>query len=114
MYFRTFGHRRKLVHHHWQRCGFGKSNRHLHVLLRRVAVPFLITVLVVMTFPGAPARLVLDRLFLQVVERFVHRGDHIPGLSKANQRSISRTNRDLRLVAMLLHGKNHLGLELVT
>ena len=66
-----------------------------------------------MAFLTAPASLVFDRLFFQVLEGLNNGGLHVARLGYAYQRAISRADGDFGLVAMLLDGENHLGIELI-
>src|SRR5271170_7792207 len=68
----------------------------------------------IMTFLGAPAGLVFDGLFFQMLDGFVDGRGHVAGLSQSDERSVARADGDLSLVAAFLDGKDDFGLEFVS
>ncbi len=67
----------------------------------------------IVAFLGAPAGLVFDRLFFQMIESFVDGGGHVAGLGESDQRTVARADGDLGLVAVLLDRQNDLGFKFV-
>ncbi len=61
----------------------------------------------------APARLVFDCLFFQMIESLVDGRLHVAGLGQSDQRSVARADGDFCFVAVLLHGQDYFGFKFV-
>jgi hypothetical protein len=48
-----------------------------------------------------------------VIYSFVDGRDHVGGLRQSDQRAVARGDGDFRLVAMFLHGQDHLGFKFI-
>ena len=62
---------------------------------------------------GADAALVLDRLAVNAVKSFTDGGHHLGGLGHAYDGMIAHGDGDLRFVAVLFHGENHMSIEVI-
>ena len=67
----------------------------------------------VVAFLGAPAGLVFDCLFLEMIESFADGGRHVASLSQSDEGAVARGNGDLGLVTVLFDGEDDLGFKLV-
>ena len=102
------------MHHDAHQGFFGEPHGGVDFLRRGLAVPFLgFVFLLLMALLAAPARVVLDRLLLQVIERFADGGDHVSGLRQSDQRAIARADGDFGFVAVFLDRQDHLGFKFV-
>ena len=66
-----------------------------------------------MTFLCTPACLVLDCLFLEMLQSLIDRSAHIVALRQCNQRSVSRRDGNFCFVPALLQSENYFGFEFV-
>src|SRR5207253_8945260 len=104
------GYLREFVHHHRNGRLLAQSDSRLQDFrLRFPSIPFLL----LMPFLATPARLVFDRLSLEMLERLINRRNHVPSLSYSNQRSVAWIDRDLSLMAMFLYGQDDFAVEFI-